>query len=104
MIQTIHNFTKPMDLEATILEFDFDDSLLPQLVDRIQFDEEDSGVAPGPSVGCSLRSNTMREFEVIYLQYCHRLQVYGERTDHPEILADLFLAEFPELENKRRFK
>ncbi len=94
----------PIDFEDTIVEYEFDAAMVVRFADRIQFEEEDSNFAPGPSVACRLQTDDGLEFALIHLQYCDKLLVYGQSDASSDLLRYVFTSEFPELSDSRFFR
>jgi hypothetical protein len=97
MINTTTDYSRRVDIDDTVLVFDFDDRLKALISDRIIFETEDSGVAPGPSVGCRIRNHLDTEFTLLYTLVSKTLMVTGNVETPKIIIANEFLAEFPEL-------
>ena len=98
MIRTVFDYSRKIDTNEPILEYKFDEDLRRILASKIQFEEEESHFAPGPSVACRLRNDEGYEFLLIYLEYCDGLVIYPEEGADRAASIFQFMKELPELE------
>lgn len=98
MTHPIYSYSKKLDLDVTVLEYRFDDTLKSQVADKLPFEKEDSNFAPVPSVAVGIRTDDEREFGVVYIPYCRQIYVFGEMNTDRTAAAAVFRSAFPELD------
>lgn len=97
-MRTIADYSREFDVEAPpILRFEFDEDIRSLISDFIEFDPEESNIAPGPSIGCRIRSNSDIDVVALYLQYVPELVIFVEIGKDRELARTDFLKEVPEL-------
>lgn len=97
-MKTITDYSREFDIEAPpIFRFEFNEEIRSLISDIFEFDPEESHCAPGPSIGCRVRSESDIDFVALYLQYVPELVIFVEvAKDRGQAKRD-FLAEVPEL-------
>lgn len=86
-----------MDVFNQIIDYRLDPAIKEQIMEKYQFDSEDSGFAPEPSVASRVRSECGRDFSLIYIQRTRILMVLGELFADRNSSIEIFLKECPEL-------
>ncbi len=97
-MRTITDYSREFDATGPqILEFEFNEDIRSLISDRLEFDPEESHVAPGPSIGCRIRSDSDIDYVALYLQYVPKLVIFVEIAKDRGVARRDFLEEVPEL-------
>jgi hypothetical protein len=97
-MKTVKENRFEFDIEASpILRFEFNEEIRMLISDRIQFDPEESNLAPGPSIACILESEMGLGYIALYLQYVPELDISAEKSLEVELAISEFLREIPEM-------
>lgn len=97
-MKTVTASNLEFDIEAPpILRFEFDEEIRMLISDRVEFDPEESNLAPGPSIACVLQSDLGLGYAALYLQYIPELVIFAEMSTNVETAQNEFLREVPEL-------
>jgi len=97
-MKTITDYSRGFDIEDPwVLRFEFNETIRSLVSDRLEFDPEESHIAPGPSIACRVRSDSDIDFVAIYLQYVPELMVVVQTGTDKELARRDFLNEVPEL-------
>ena len=97
-MRTITDYSRAFDIEASpVFSFEFNEVIQSLISSKFEFDPEESHCAPGPSIGCRVRSESDIDFGALYLQYVPELVIFVQvGKDRSQAKRD-FLAEVPEL-------
>ena len=93
----IYEYSKPIDLDRTVIEYSFSTEQMELVQSRIPFAKEDTEFAPEPSVGCSLRTEDGREYGILLLLVSKRLLVFSEKDCDANSAANTFRSYFSDL-------
>jgi hypothetical protein len=96
-MKRIFDYRRPIDAFNQILEFRFEPEIRDRTAEKFQFESEDSGFAPVPSVASRVRAENGCEFALIYIQGSNLLMVLSEWGADRSKWIETFIKACPEL-------